>query len=106
VVAEMADHVAVMYAGRIVERGPVSLVFSAPKHPYTQALFASIPGSQRGTRLKAIDGNVPALGQAPAGCAFAPRCEHRFDACDAPPPLFAVGAGHEARCFLHAVVKA
>jgi len=106
VVAEMADDVAVMYAGRIVERGPVGLVFAAPKHPYTQALFASIPGAHAGTRLKAIDGNVPALGQAPAGCAFAPRCAHRFDPCDAPPPLFPVGDGHEARCFLHERVTA
>ena len=104
IVAEMADHVAVMYAGRIVERGAVAAVLGAPKHPYTQALLASIPGAHPGLRLRAIEGNVPALGQAPAGCAFAPRCAYRFDPCDALPPLFETGGGHQARCFLHAAV--
>ena len=102
VVAEMADQIAVMYAGRIVERGPVSRVFADPLHPYTRALFRSIPGSRPGERLAAIPGTVPTLGQWPAGCAFAPRCPDRFDACDQLPDLFAVRPDQDARCFLHA----
>jgi oligopeptide/dipeptide ABC transporter ATP-binding protein len=106
VVAEMADRVAVMYGGRIVESGPVSRVFGEPQHPYTRALFASIPGAHRGTRLRAIPGNVPALGRLPAGCAFAPRCPNRFEPCDAQPDLYVVGDDHHARCFLHAGANA
>ena len=67
VVAEMADRVAVMYAGRIVEEAPVRLLFQDPKHPYTRGLMASMPGGAPGTRLQAIQGTVPPLGQLPAG---------------------------------------
>jgi oligopeptide/dipeptide ABC transporter ATP-binding protein len=81
VVAEMADRVAVMYAGRIVEEAPVDVLFSDPKHPYTRGLMASMPGGARGARLHAIQGTVPALGQLPLGCAFAPRCPDRFEPC-------------------------
>ncbi|MEO7190431.1 MAG: ABC transporter ATP-binding protein [Vicinamibacterales bacterium] len=102
VVAEMADRVAVMYAGRLVEQGPVAAVFAAPTHPYTRALFASIPGAHPGARLRAVDGNVPALGQVPPGCAFAPRCANRFAPCDTPPGLYQVGEAHQSRCFLYA----
>ncbi|HUF48279.1 MAG TPA: ABC transporter ATP-binding protein [Vicinamibacterales bacterium] len=102
VVAEMADRVAVMYGGRIVEEGPVPRVFATPAHPYTRGLLASIPTGAPGTRLHAIPGNVPALGQLPAGCAFAPRCVDRFAPCtERQPELVDIGPGHAARCLLH-----
>jgi oligopeptide/dipeptide ABC transporter ATP-binding protein len=102
VVAEMADRVAVMYAGRIVEEAPVDEMFGDPKHPYTRGLMASLPGNTPGARLKAIQGTVPALGQLPAGCAFAPRCPDRFQPCDTtPPPRTEVGAGRSVRCYLY-----
>ncbi|HET7220711.1 MAG TPA: ABC transporter ATP-binding protein [Vicinamibacterales bacterium] len=101
VVAEMADRVAVMYAGRIVEEAPVKALFSDPKHPYTQGLMASMPGGEPGARLKAIQGTVPPLGQLPPGCAFAPRCPYRFEPCDsAPPASTAVGADRWMKCYL------
>lgn len=81
VVAEMADRVAVMYAGRIVEEAPVAALFSAPAHPYTQGLLASIPGGAPGTKLQAIQGTVPPLGELPSGCSFTPRCPKRFEPC-------------------------
>ncbi len=86
VVAEMADRVAVMYAGRIVEEAPVVELFRNPRHPYTRGLLASIPGGSPGARLQAIQGTVPPLGQLPPGCAFAPRCPKRFAPCDVAPP--------------------
>jgi peptide/nickel transport system ATP-binding protein len=86
VVAEMADRVAVMYAGRIVEEAPVRELFRDPRHPYTRGLLASIPGGRHGSKLQAIQGTVPPLGQLPPGCAFAPRCPHRFEPCDIAPP--------------------
>jgi oligopeptide/dipeptide ABC transporter ATP-binding protein len=103
VVAETADRVAVMYAGRIVEIGPVRAMFGAPAHPYTRGLLASIPGGGRpGERLRAIEGTVPRLGERPPGCAFAPRCPDRFEPCTtAPPPDFAAGAERRAACYLH-----
>jgi oligopeptide/dipeptide ABC transporter ATP-binding protein len=102
VIAETADRVAVMYAGRIVEHGPVRAVLRAPQHPYTRGLLASMPGAVRGQRLKAIDGSVPVLGAFPRGCAFHPRCPDRFGPCDGtPPPEYAVGESHAARCYLH-----
>jgi peptide/nickel transport system ATP-binding protein len=100
VVADMADRVAVMYAGRIVEEAPTSRIFSAPTHPYTRALLGSVPGAHPGARLVAIPGNVPAIGALPEGCAFGPRCPHRFDRCIVPPPITVVGPGHGARCYL------
>jgi len=102
VVAETADRVAVMYAGRIVEQAPVREIFRAPQHPYTQGLLASIPGATPGTRLHAIEGTVPDIGALPPGCAFGPRCPRHFERCDtAPPPFFDVGIEHQARCYLH-----
>jgi peptide/nickel transport system ATP-binding protein len=102
VVAAMADEVAVMYAGRIVERAPVARLFAAPAHPYTRGLLACIPGERPGARLAAISGTVPRLGQLPPGCAFAPRCEARFDPCTTRPPEPTVlEAGHDTRCYLY-----
>jgi peptide/nickel transport system ATP-binding protein len=86
VVAEMADRVAVMYAGRIIEEAPVRKLFRDPRHPYTRGLLASIPGGAHGSKLQAIQGTVPPLGNLPPGCAFAPRCPHRFEPCDTAPP--------------------
>ena len=100
VIAETADRVAVMYAGRIVEQGTVREIFHQPKHPYTRGLLASIPGGLAGSRLKAIDGTVPNLASLPPGCSFAPRCGDRMDVCTtAFPPR--VGAEHSVRCYLH-----
>ncbi|HJZ73515.1 MAG TPA: ABC transporter ATP-binding protein [Vicinamibacterales bacterium] len=102
VVAETADRVAVMYAGRIVETGPVREIFRSPAHPYTRGLLASIPGGRPGARLRAIEGTVPMLGDLPAGCAFTPRCPDRFDRCPtAPPPDYRVGPEQAAKCYLH-----
>jgi peptide/nickel transport system ATP-binding protein len=102
VIAETADRVAVMYAGRIVETGPVRAILREAKHPYTRALLASIPGGAPGERLNAIIGSVPPLGQLPPGCAFGPRCFDRFEPCTLnAPPDFAVGADHSAKCYLH-----
>jgi oligopeptide/dipeptide ABC transporter ATP-binding protein len=102
VVAETADRVAVMYAGRIVETGPVRAIFRTPQHPYTRGLLASIPGAAPGARLRAIEGSVPLLGALPPGCAFNPRCPDRFDPCTtAPPPDYLVGPEQTAKCYLH-----
>ena len=82
VVAEMADHVAVMYAGKIVEEAEVNQLFDAPKHPYTQGLLASIPVlGQVKERLAVIPGSVPNLRNLPPGCRFATRCPHVMDIC-------------------------
>jgi oligopeptide transport system ATP-binding protein len=102
VIAETADRVAVMYAGRIVEQGPVRDIFRRPLHPYTQGLLASIPGGESGTRLRAIEGVVPNLAALPPGCTFAPRCPYRMDICTtAIPALVEIEPGHHARCYLH-----
>ncbi len=101
IIAEIADRVAVMYAGRIVEHGPVRAVLRHPQHPYTRGLLASMPG-RGGGRLQAIEGVVPSLGALPAGCAFHPRCPDRLAACATiVPAAFTVGPSHEARCLLH-----
>lgn len=82
VVAELADKVAVMYAGRIVEYGPVSDVLSAPRHPYTKGLLQSMPGTSKpGSRLNQIDGMAPTLTGREAGCTFRPRCQHAQPEC-------------------------
>ncbi|HEV8209632.1 MAG TPA: ABC transporter ATP-binding protein [Vicinamibacterales bacterium] len=102
VIAETADRVAVMYAGRIVETGPVREIFRRPGHPYTRALLASMPGGPPGQRLRAIVGSVPLLDDLPPGCAFNPRCPDRFDPCTtAPPPDYAAGPAQTAKCYLH-----
>jgi oligopeptide/dipeptide ABC transporter ATP-binding protein len=106
VIAEVAETVAVMYAGKIVEIGPAAAVFHNPKHPYTQGLLHSIPRlgagaakEGRDARLAAIEGMVPNLLHLPEGCAFAPRCHRRTEECTiAPIPLEPAGPGHEVRC--------
>ena len=101
VVARMCDRVAVMYAGRIVECGPVRDVFDSPAHPYTQALIASVP-KITGTsgRLVTIEGQPPSLLNLPPGCRFAPRCAYADQRCrDAYPDSFDVGAHHTADCW-------
>jgi oligopeptide/dipeptide ABC transporter ATP-binding protein len=104
VIAETADRVAVMYAGRIVETGPVRDIFRNPAHPYTRGLLASMPGGRPGDRLRAIEGAVPLLGDLPPGCAFNPRCPDRFDPCIiAPPPDYPAGPAQTAKCYLHDV---
>ena len=104
VIAETADRVAVMYAGRIVEEGPVRAIFREPQHPYTRGLLASIPGAAHGQRLRVIEGSVPMPGALPPGCAFHPRCPDRFEPCtSAPPPDYATGPEHTAKCYLHAI---
>lgn len=102
VVAETADDVAVMYGGRIVERGPVADVFAHPAHPYTAGLLACLPGRGRvGEPLVAIPGTVPTLGNFPPGCGFASRCEHRLaDCADVEPAGYVTGPSHEAWCHL------
>jgi oligopeptide/dipeptide ABC transporter ATP-binding protein len=103
VVAETADRVAVMYAGRIVETGPVGAIFRQPQHPYTRGLLASIPGGAPGQRLKAIDGAVPLIDALPKGCAFNPRCPERFEPCTAErPPDYVVGPDQTVKCYLYA----
>ncbi len=102
IVAKMCDHVAVMYAGRIVEAGPVRQIFNAPAHPYTKALLESIPrlGDSR-QRLTAIDGQPPDLAALPRGCAFHPRCPKVMDRCrEEDPPEIPIGEGHATRCWL------
>jgi len=102
VVAGMADRVAVLYAGRIVEHATADRLFAAPAHPYTRGLLASIPGQHAGKTLTAIPGVAPPLGHLSPGCAFAPRCDRRFAPCDTRAPgLIATPAGHDVRCFLH-----
>ena len=102
VIAETADRVAVMYAGRIVETGPVRAIFRHPAHPYTRGLLASIPGGAPGARLRAIEGTVPLLGALPTGCAFHPRCPDCFDPCTIEPPGdYAAGPDQTAKCYLH-----
>jgi oligopeptide transport system ATP-binding protein len=102
VIAGTADRVAVMYAGRIVETGPVRAIFREPAHPYTRGLLASMPGGAPGRRLKAIEGSVPLLGDLPPGCAFNPRCPDRFDPCTIDPPQdYPAGPEQAAKCYLH-----
>jgi len=102
IVAKMCDQVAVMYAGRLVEWGPVTRIFDAPAHPYTQALLGSIPrmGDAR-ERLTAIEGQPPDLAAPPSGCAFHPRCPHVMAQCrEQAPPETVLAPRHTTRCWL------
>ena len=103
VIAETADRVAVMYAGRIVEIGPVQEVIHNPQHPYTSGLMASIPAlGQEVERLSQIEGSMPRLNAIPAGCAFNPRCPRVFDRCKAERPVLLPAGNARAACWLHA----
>ena len=105
VIANMADEVAVMYLGRVVEFGSVRQIFRNPQHPYTQALMKSIPtiGRERGEKLASIKGIVPVPLNPPRRCGFADRCpEFIAGRCDVDvPPLYKTEAGHEVRCVLY-----
>jgi peptide/nickel transport system ATP-binding protein len=110
VIAQIADSVAVMYAGEIVERAPVGDLFDEPRHPYTRGLLRSIPGRATvGDRLPTIDGSVPTPNEEPTSCRFAPRCPEAFDAChEIHPQPIEVGAAeadtgdeHSAACLLY-----
>ncbi len=105
VVAGLADAIAVMYAGRIVESGPADDVIAEPLHPYAAGLMASVPTrNQPGAPLQQIAGTMPGLGDMPPGCTFRPRCKRADAACEQVPVLVALRPGHEARCF-HPMVQ-
>jgi peptide/nickel transport system ATP-binding protein len=106
VVAETAQRVAVMYAGKVIEEAPVGALFADPKHPYTQGLIRSIPridtAATRKPRLEAIAGVVPSLLEPAPGCRFAPRCRFASAVCrEATPPLREVAPGHKVACVLY-----
>ncbi|MEM7693498.1 MAG: ABC transporter ATP-binding protein [Pseudomonadota bacterium] len=97
-VSVLADRLAVMYAGKIVEEGPIKAVLSAPRHPYTAGLMRSLPSAAKpGARLPQIPGTAPSLADRPPGCAFAPRCAHADTLCQTEPPRTADGA-RAVRC--------
>ncbi len=100
VVADVADNIAVMYAGKIVETGPVRPVYRNPAHPYTEGLMASIPRlDQKGDRLSPIEGAPPSLINIPSGCAFHPRCPYRRENCVTDvPPLYEVDSTRRSAC--------
>jgi peptide/nickel transport system ATP-binding protein len=100
-IAERADEVAVMYAGRIVEQTDTRELFANPQHPYTRGLMASIPRPVEGgkTRLKTIPGTVPRLYDLPKGCTFSPRCEIKTAQCVVEPELVEIKPGHLVRCW-------
>ena len=101
IVAKMCDQVAVMYAGRMVESGRVEQIFDAPRHPYTQALLASIPKlGDPSARLVAIEGQPPDLSALPGGCSFHPRCPKAMERCREGEVPEVVTDGHRSRCWL------
>ncbi|MGD8296005.1 MAG: ABC transporter ATP-binding protein, partial [Desulfobacterales bacterium] len=105
VVAQTAQQVAVMYAGKIVEQAPVNPLFEAPLHPYTQGLMAAIPKMDRpvpaNRRLQAISGIVPSLYELTTACAFRSRCNFQFERCSEEPPIFEAGPERSVRCWRH-----
>jgi len=106
VIAETCDRVAVMYAGRVAEIGPVHEVINRPAHPYTMGLMASIPDMEQDReRLNQIDGAMPRLNAIPVGCAFNPRCPQVFDRCRAERPDLMPAGATQAACWLHAAKK-
>jgi peptide/nickel transport system ATP-binding protein/oligopeptide transport system ATP-binding protein len=104
VIAEMANNVIVMYAGKIMEQAPVNELFENPHHPYTESLLNSIPklGQSEQKKLHAIPGIVPSLLDLPGGCKFNDRCNQAFSRCnEQEPPLFGATSGHTCRCWLY-----
>src|SRR4030095_16768076 len=107
VVAEVADRVAVMYTGRIVEESPVDELFARPKHPYTEGLLRSVPKLTsefvaKKKRLETIEGTVPRPTDLPSGCHFAPRCPHRMPRCvEGEIPLYDLAGAVQLRCVLY-----
>ncbi|AYC30225.1 ABC transporter ATP-binding protein [Paenisporosarcina cavernae] len=103
VVAETCERVIVMYAGQIVEQGPVDIIFKDPQHPYTKGLLQSVPDMRyKKQRLYSIPGNVPRPGSIKQGCRFAARCEFAFDKClTENPDLYQTSPVHQTRCFLY-----
>ncbi len=100
VVAQMADRVAVMYTGRLVEESSVDLLFQNPLHPYTVNLLKSVPTLGKNERLHTIPGVVPNLSELPSGCKFRTRCTEVFEPCDkSEPELKEIEPGHFVRCF-------
>ena len=101
VVAGLADRVAVMYGGQIVEEADVNDLYSKPQHPYTQGLLQSLPRlDQKGQELLSIKGQPPSLYSPPSGCSFAPRCPHAFEQCDTQVPVLQdVGLNHKVACW-------
>jgi peptide/nickel transport system ATP-binding protein/oligopeptide transport system ATP-binding protein len=112
VVAEVADRVAVMYTGRIVEESPVEELFARPKHPYTEGLLRSVPKltaaeAKKAVRLSTIEGTVPKPTNLPDGCHFAPRCPHRMPRCtEGDLPLYQLDGGVSVRCVLYDLTAA
>lgn len=105
VVAELADDMVVMYAGKIIEKGPVQDVFDQPRHPYTRGLFASLPRiDQKKSRLEAIEGSVPAATRFPEGCRFRERCRWSGPECTAEPPLVVFAGQHSVACWNHEAI--
>ncbi len=100
VVASMADYVAVMYLGKIVEYSDTRTVFKNPRHPYTRGLLNSIPQVGQKRRLVPIEGTIPDPFEIPQGCAFAPRCPHVMDKCREEPQLLEIESGHRVSCWL------
>ena len=100
VVASMADYVAVMYLGKIVEYSDTRTVFKNPRHPYTRGLLNSIPQVGQKRRLVPIEGTIPDPFEIPHGCAFAPRCPHAMDQCREEPQLLEIESGHQVSCWL------
>jgi oligopeptide/dipeptide ABC transporter ATP-binding protein len=103
IVANVCDQVAVMYAGRIVENGPIRELFNNPQHPYTRALIGSLPKmGQKVKRLYSIDGQPPDLADLPPGCSFSPRCPQAMDIClQESPTQSIVAEGHSTSCWLY-----
>jgi oligopeptide/dipeptide ABC transporter ATP-binding protein len=100
-ISQVADRIAVMYAGTLVEVGRRDQIFHSPRHPYTQGLLQAVPTlrTERGRPLATIEGAVPSLQGMPSGCPFEPRCPFRVPQCRRPlPPLVEVAPGHQARC--------
>lgn len=99
--SELADRVAVMYAGQLVEESDAQHFFDEPQHPYSQKLMASVPKLRDVERPEFIPGQPPSLFNPPLGCRFAPRCPRRFERCDEEPPAVELGPRRRAKCWLH-----